>query len=105
MSELPCADLTDVTLADEDTSSKLTDNAKKAFQGNVAAQVTQPGGQLWNQAKQFEWIIFWMNILIQFWIEYGIESFLGPIQRKNGYQNVSATPTPKSGRGILHIFL
>ena len=29
------ADLTDVTLADEDTNSILTDNANRAFQGNV----------------------------------------------------------------------
>ena len=41
-----------MTLADEDTNSILTDNAKRAFQGNVAARVTQPGGQLWNQAMQ-----------------------------------------------------
>ena len=34
-----CADLTDVTLADEDTKSKLTDNAKRAIQGNEAMQV------------------------------------------------------------------
>ena len=47
-----CADLTDVTLADEDTNAILTDNANRAFQGNVATQVTQPGGQLWNQAMQ-----------------------------------------------------
>ena len=40
--ELPCADLTDVTLADEDTNSILTDNA------NVAMQVTQPGGEICN---------------------------------------------------------
>ena len=46
------ADLTDVTLADEDTNSILTDNANRAFQGNVAMRVTQPGGQLWNQAMQ-----------------------------------------------------
>ena len=32
-------DLTDVTLADEDTKSKLTDNAKRAIQGNEAMQV------------------------------------------------------------------
>ena len=32
-------DLTDVTLADEDTNSKLTDNAKRAIQGNEAMQV------------------------------------------------------------------
>ena len=47
-----CADLTDVTLGDEDTNSILTDNANGAFQGNVAMRVTQPGGQLWNQAMQ-----------------------------------------------------
>ena len=43
-----CANLTDVTLADEDTNSILT--ANREFQGNVAMRVTQPGGQLWNQA-------------------------------------------------------
>ena len=42
----PCVDLSDVTLADEDTNSILTDNAFRAIQGNVAMQVTQPGGQL-----------------------------------------------------------
>ena len=31
-------DLTDVTLADEDTNSILTDNAKRAIQGNEAMQ-------------------------------------------------------------------
>ena len=40
----PCWDLTDVTLADEDNNS--TDEAKRAIIGNVAMQVTQPGGQL-----------------------------------------------------------
>ena len=30
------ADLTDVTLADEDTNPILTDNAHRTFQGNVA---------------------------------------------------------------------
>ena len=51
MSETPCADLTDVTLADEDTNSILADNANRAIQGNVAMQVTQVapyGGQIWN---------------------------------------------------------
>ena len=38
----PCVDLTDVTLADEDTNSILTDNANRIIQGNVAIQVTQP---------------------------------------------------------------
>ena len=35
-----------MTLADEDTNSILSDNAKRAIQGNVAMQVTQPGGHL-----------------------------------------------------------
>ena len=29
----------------------LTDNANMAIQGNVAMQVTQPSGQLWQQCK------------------------------------------------------
>ena len=41
-------DLTDVTLADEDTNSILTDNANRAFQRNVAMQVTQAGGKICN---------------------------------------------------------
>ena len=45
----PCWDLTDVTLANEDTKSIPTANAKRAFKGNVAMHVRQPGGQLWNQ--------------------------------------------------------
>ena len=43
-----CVDLTDVTLADEDTKSIPTDNAKRVIKGNVAMHVRQPGGQLWN---------------------------------------------------------
>ena len=39
-------DLTDVTLADEDDNSILTDNANRAIQGNETMQVTRPGGQL-----------------------------------------------------------
>ena len=38
-------------LTDEDTNSILTDNANKAFQSNMAMQVTQPGDQLWNQMQ------------------------------------------------------
>ena len=38
--ETPFADLTDVTLADEDTNPILTDNANRAIQGNVAMQLT-----------------------------------------------------------------
>ena len=36
-----------MTLADEDTNSILTDNTKRAIQGNVAMQVTQPVGQVY----------------------------------------------------------
>ena len=44
--ETPFANLTDVTLADEDTNSILTDNANRAIQGNVAMQIIQSGCQL-----------------------------------------------------------
>ena len=44
----PCANYTDVTLADEYTNSILNDNANRAFQGNVAMQVTQPGEKICN---------------------------------------------------------
>ena len=46
VSKRPCANLTDVTLADEDTNSILTDNANRVNQGNVAMQVIQSGCQL-----------------------------------------------------------
>ena len=36
VSEPLCADLTDVTLADEDTNSILTDDAKRAMLGNAS---------------------------------------------------------------------
>ena len=39
VTETPCVDLTDVTLADEDTNSILTDNVNRAIQGNVAMQI------------------------------------------------------------------
>ena len=42
------ADLTDVTLADEDTKSILTDNANRTIQGNVAMQVAPSGDKIWN---------------------------------------------------------
>ena len=38
-------DLTDVTLADEDSNSIPTDDANKAVLGNVAMQVAPSGGQ------------------------------------------------------------
>ena len=40
------ADLTDVTLADEDTNSIPTDDVNRAFLGNVAMQVAPSNGQL-----------------------------------------------------------
>ena len=46
-----CANLTDVTLADEDTNSILTDNDNQAFQRNVAMQVTEVGGKICNLCK------------------------------------------------------
>ena len=39
------ADLTDVTLADEDSNSKPTDDVNRAILGNVAMRVAPPGGQ------------------------------------------------------------
>ena len=49
VSEGRCVDLTDVTLADEDTNSILTDNAKRAIQGNETMQVmkTNASGAIW----------------------------------------------------------
>ena len=47
----PSVNLTDVTLADKETNLILTDNVNRLIQGNVAMQVTQPAGQLWNQCK------------------------------------------------------
>ena len=46
-----------MTLADEDTNSLLTDNANRAFQGNVAIQVTQvapPDDQI---LKECMWLV------------------------------------------------
>ena len=40
------ADLTDVTLADEDRNSIPTDDVNKAIPGNVVMQVAPSGGQL-----------------------------------------------------------
>ena len=39
------ADLTDVTLADEDSNSIPTDDVNWAISGNVTIQVAPPGGQ------------------------------------------------------------
>ena len=40
-----CADLTDVTLADDDSNSIPTDDLNRAILGNVAMQVAPSGGQ------------------------------------------------------------
>ena len=39
------ADLTDVTLADEDNNTTPADDVNRAILGNVAMQVAPPGGQ------------------------------------------------------------
>ena len=41
-------DLTDVTLADEDSNSIPTDGVNRAFLSNMATQEAPPGGQNWN---------------------------------------------------------
>ena len=46
VSERPFWNLTELTLADEDTNSILTDNVNSAIQGNGAMAVMQPSGQL-----------------------------------------------------------
>ena len=56
----PLWNLTDVTLADEETNSILTDNANRAIQGNVAMQVMQSGGQIRKQCK-------WRLLMTKIW--------------------------------------
>ena len=60
ITETPFADLTDVTLADEDTKSILTDTVNRAIQGNVAMEVMQPGGKICNLCKcrHLHWCLF-----------------------------------------------
>ena len=45
------ADLTDVTLVDEDTNSIPTNNTNRTIQDNVAMPVTNPGDQFENICK------------------------------------------------------
>jgi hypothetical protein len=45
------ADLTDVTLVDEDTNSIPTNDTNRTIQDNVAMPVTNPGGQFENICK------------------------------------------------------
>ena len=48
LSNRPCADSTDVTLADEDINSILTDDVERAIIFNVDMQVAPTGGQTCN---------------------------------------------------------
>ena len=50
-----------MTLADEDTNSKLTDNAKRAIQGNEAMQVIKTNGPIGNLCK-------WRHLVAKFTI-------------------------------------
>ena len=59
VTERPCWNLTDVTLADKETNLILTDKVNRVIQGNVAMKVTQPGGQLWNLGK-------WCHLITKF---------------------------------------
>ena len=45
VTERLCSDLTDVTLADEDSNSIPTDDVNRAFLGNVAMQVGPSDGK------------------------------------------------------------
>ena len=62
------ADLTDVTLVDEDTKSILTNNANRAIQGLVAIQVTHPRGQIVTNASG---AIRWPNLQLMQVAEFG----------------------------------
>ena len=59
-----CADLTDVTLADEDTNSILTDNANRPIQGNVAMQWCNLVANFWTNASNASGAIWWANLLL-----------------------------------------
>ena len=74
----PFADLTDVTLVDEDTNSIPTNNTNRTIQDNVAMPVTNPGdqfenickwsnGQYWNQCKLPGLLHSFMILLKQTW--------------------------------------
>ena len=45
LTKRPFEDLTDVTLADEDSNSTPSDDVNRTILGNVAMQVAPPGGQ------------------------------------------------------------
>ena len=59
LTEEPFAALTDVTLADKDTNSILTDKANRAIQGNVRIQVAPSGAKFITYASGAIW---WANL-------------------------------------------
>ena len=68
VSEQRLWDFNDVTLADEDTNSILTDNANRAIQGNVAMQVTQDTPSRYLVAKfgtDASCAIWWPNLQLK----------------------------------------
>ena len=74
---------TGVTLALKDINSIPTDNANRAFQGNVTMKVTQPDVQLWkyknisnkillseradlvDMCPDFDFFMMWLNVFIR----------------------------------------
>ena len=54
-------ELTEMTLADGDTKSMLTDNAKRAIQGNVTMHVTHPGNLVVKFRTNASSAIWWQN--------------------------------------------
>ena len=79
MSDCPSLswNLNDVTLADQVTNLLQTDNANMVIQGNVAMQVTQPGGQVWNKCRWRHLMTKWCHLVNQFTIGQG------PLKRTN----------------------
>ena len=73
----PFWNLTELTLADDDTNPIPTDNANRAIKGNVATQVMQPGGQLCKQWRNLGkaqvlgplclWQCFWWCFITNVW--------------------------------------
>ena len=68
---LPFADLTDVTLADEDTKPILTDNAKRAIQGNVAMHVNHPVDLVVKFRTNASSAIWWQNLQTMYVVPTG----------------------------------
>ena len=77
VSKTPLWNLTELTLADDDTNPIPTDNANRAIKGNVATQVMQPGGQLCKQWRNLGkaqvlgplclWQCFWWCFITNVW--------------------------------------